>query len=63
MHFILPKIQNMSNVKGVLLQWFVNFLIKKTCGRGIKNENMSDQQLAERLHNQLLEDLRNEKCT
>ena len=47
MHFILPKIQNMSNVKGVLLQWFVNFLIKKTCGRGIKNENMSDQQLAE----------------
>ena len=50
MHFILPKIQNMSNVKAVLLQWFVNFLIKKTCGRGIKNENMSDQQLAERLH-------------
>ena len=53
MHFILPKIQNMSNVKGVLLQWFVNFLIKKTCGRGIKNENMSDQQLAERLHKRI----------
>ena len=28
MHFILPKIQNKSNVKGVLLQWFVHFLIK-----------------------------------
>ena len=32
-----------------LLQWFINFLIKKTSGSGIKNENMSDQQLLENL--------------
>ena len=33
-----------------LLQWSIFFLIKKTSGIGIKNENMSDQQLAEELH-------------
>ena len=41
-----------------LLQWFINFLIKKTSGSGIKNENISNKrpldlatrELAEELH-------------
>ena len=37
-----------------LLQWFTNSLIKKTAGGGIKNENMSDQQLAEELHKPII---------
>ena len=37
-----------------LLQWFINFLIKKTSGSGIKNENMSDQQLADELHKPII---------
>ena len=28
-HLISPKIQNMMDVKAYLLQWFVNFLIKR----------------------------------
>ena len=41
----------------VLLQWLINFMIKKTSGDAIKNENMSNQRpldLAEDLQNQLL---------
>ena len=30
----------MMDNKGVLLQWFINLLIKKTSGSGIENENM-----------------------
>ena len=30
-----------------LVQWLKTFFDKKTSGSGIKNENMSDQQLAE----------------
>ena len=33
-----------------LLQLFINFLIKKTSGSGIKNENISNKQLAEELY-------------
>ena len=33
-----------------LLQWLINFLKKANSGSGIKNENMSDQYLAEELH-------------
>ena len=33
-----------------LLQWFTNFLIKKTSGSGIKNEHISSNELAEELH-------------
>ena len=45
------------------LQWSINFLIKKTSGSGIKNENISNKELAEELQNQLLENLRKEKYT
>ena len=46
------------DIKKVLLQWFTNFLIKKTSGSGIKHKNMTNQrsldlatrELAEELH-------------
>ena len=50
-----------------LLQLFINFLIKKSSGSNIcyisaiKNEVMSNQQLAEDCTSQLLEKLKNEK--
>ena len=40
----------MMDVKGVLLQWFINFLIKTTSSDSVRNENMSNQELAEELH-------------
>ena len=49
-HLILPKIQNMMDINVELLHWLIKFLIQKTSGSGIKNENMSDQQLSEELH-------------
>ena len=49
-HLILPKIQNMMDINVELLHWLIKFLIQKTSGSGIKNENMSDQQLAEESH-------------
>ena len=53
-HLLLQKIQNMIDIKRFLVQWFINFQIKKffdkeTSDSDIKNENMSDQQLAEEL--------------
>ena len=39
------------------------FFDKKSSGSGIKNENMSDQQLAEELYKQLLENLIKGKYT
>ena len=41
------------NIKGVLLQWFINFLIKKTSGGAIKNEIISNKELAEELQNSI----------
>ena len=38
------------HLKGVLLQWFRDFLIKKTSGGTVKNENISDKELTEELH-------------
>ena len=37
-----------------LLQWSVNVLIKKTSCSGIKNENISNKQLAEELHKPII---------
>ena len=62
-HLILLKIRNIMDINVDLLQWFIIFLRKKTSGSGIKNENMSEQQLAEELHNQLLKNLKKEKYT
>ena len=40
----------MMDIKEVLLQWFINSLIKKTSGSDIKDENISNKELAEELH-------------
>ena len=53
----------MMDINVNLLKWSINFLIKKTSGSGIKNENMSNKELAEDNKNQLLELLREEKYT
>ena len=49
-HLILLKIQNMLDINVYLLQWFINFLMKKTSGSGIRNNNISNKELAEELH-------------
>ena len=53
-HLILLKIQNIMDIKEVLLQWFINSLTKKTSGSGIKNENISNKKLAEELHKPII---------
>ena len=40
----------MMDIKVDLLQWSKTFLIKKTSGSGITNENISNKELAEKLH-------------
>ena len=49
------------DVKEFLLQCFFKFFDKITCGSGIKNENRSDQQLAEELHKLIIKNLTKEK--
>ena len=44
-----------------LLQWFITFLTKKTSSGAVKNEIISDEELAEELHKPILEHLRKEK--
>ena len=38
-HLILLQIPNTMGIKVELLQWFINFLIKRTSGSSIKNAN------------------------
>ena len=40
----------MAIIKGELLQWLINFLIKKTSGGALKNEDILNKELAEKLH-------------
>ena len=44
----------MIDINVDLLQWSITFFDKKSSGSGIKNENMSDQQLSEELHKQII---------
>ena len=62
-HLILPKIQNMMDIKVVLLQWFVNFLIKNKTGGAIKNEIMSNKELAEELQKPIIKIFNKNKST
>ena len=41
-------------IKELFLKWFINFLIKKTSGSVIKNENISDKELPEELHKPII---------
>ena len=47
--------------KEVLLQWFINFFIKKTSGSGIKNENISNKELDEDLCKPIIRKFKNRK--
>ena len=44
----------MIDINVDLLQWSIKSFDKNTSGSGIKNENMSDQQLSEELHKQII---------
>ena len=44
-----------------LLQWFTNFLIKKTSSSGIKNENISKKELVEELHKPIVRKFKKRK--
>ena len=48
-HLNLLKIQLMMDINAEFLQWFINFLIKKTSGSGIKIENIPNKELSEEL--------------
>ena len=48
------KFQNVTDIKGVLLQWFISFLIKKNAGVAVKNENMLNKQLSEEWHKPII---------
>ena len=41
---IQQKIENMMDSNEDLLQWFINFLIKKTSGGGIKNKSIPNKE-------------------
>ena len=56
-HLILLKIQNEMDIKEVLLQWLINFLIKKTSDL----LTMSDQQLAEELNKSIIRKFKKRK--
>ena len=51
-HLTLLKIRNIMDINVDLLQWFINFLIKKSSGdvatlgskSAVKNENMSNKE-------------------
>ena len=60
-HLILLKIQNMMDIYVDVLQWFINFLIKKTSGGAIKNKIMSDKELAEELQKPIIRKFKKEK--
>ena len=42
------------DIKGGLLQWLKNALIKKYSGSGIKNENKSNKESAGELHKAII---------
>ena len=48
------RTQNTMGINVDLLQWFINFLIKKTSGGGIKNDNITNKELAEELPKRII---------
>ena len=49
------------NIKKVLLQRFINFLIKGLLLKAIENENMSNKELAEELHKPIIREFKERK--
>ena len=53
-HLILLNIQNMMDINVGLLQWFIHILIKKASHSGIKNESISNKEIAEESHKPII---------
>ena len=53
-HLLLLEIQNMMNINVNLLQWLINFLIKRTSGRTVKNEIISKKEIVEELQKPII---------
>ena len=51
----------MMDINVDLLQWFINFLIKKTSGSGIKNQNIFNKELAKELLKQIFRNFNKRK--
>ena len=49
------------DIKVDLLQWSINFWIKKSSDISNKNENISDQQLVEELHKPVIRKFKKRK--
>ena len=49
------------DIKVDLLQWSINFWIKKSSDISNKNENISDQQLVEELHKPIIRKFKKRK--
>ena len=60
-HLILLKISNMMDMEGVLLQWFINFLIKILLVVLLKMRVFQVKNQLKNYTNQLLEHFKNEK--
>ena len=59
---MLLNLQNIIDIKEFLLQWFIDFLIKRQLkGRTVKNENISNKELAEQLHKPLIKKFKKRK--
>ena len=51
----------MVDIKDLLLQWLINFLIKKSSGSGITNETFSNKELGEELHKTIIRNFKKRK--
>ena len=60
-HLILPKIQNMMDIRGVLLRFLINLLIKKFLVVLLKLKICQTENYLNNYTSQLLENLKNEK--
>ena len=59
---MLLNLQNIIDIKEVLLQWFIDFLKKRQLkGRTVENENISNKKLAEQLHKPLFKKFKKRK--
>ena len=50
------------NFKEVLLRWFIDFFDKKSSSV-VKNDSISNQEMAEDLHKPIVKKFENDKCT
>ena len=48
------NIRNIIDISVELYQWFISFLKKNTSDEAIKNENMSNKELSEKLHKPII---------